>query len=215
MAQYVQPGFFSFSMPKWPPAKAEMVAPRPPNEYNSHYLQGTRRPDITTPFPRAGKILPGRRFDLIGPVAAKVSTVKPKDPDLYNRGPFDKLGRMKFESTIPAPIPTSTEYKFLLFKDNAEVNFGDKNDVPPVSIFSNMAPLELVERLIKGVSEPERKEAFEARAQVFNEDGVNQVYKAAYICRGVGILASCKWASSQGFGCIWGRFNAICLTALL
>jgi len=68
---------------------------------------------------------------------------------------------MSFESTIPAPIATSTEYKFLPFKGDAEVNFGDKDDVPPVSIFSNMSPL-LVERLIKGVTEPERKEAFEA-----------------------------------------------------
>lgn len=162
MAQYVQPGFYSFSMPKGPPAKAEMVAPRAPSEYNAHYLHGTRRADITTPVPRAGKILPGARFDVIGPAAAKVSMPKPKDPDLYNRGPFDKAGRMSFESTIPAPIATSTEYKFLPFKAEAEVNFGDKDDVPPVSIFSNMAPLDLVDRLIKGVTDPERKEAFEA-----------------------------------------------------
>ena len=139
-----------------------MASPVPLDSYNAHYLKGTRRPNIETPIPRAGKMRPPHPFDVLGIAAAKVSQIGLSDPNLFNRGPFDNMGRMSFESTVTAPVPTSTEYKFLPFKTEPKEPMAEKDDTPPSSIFSNMPPLELVERLIKGVTEPEKKEGFEA-----------------------------------------------------
>ena len=73
---------------------------------------------------------------------------------------------MASESVIPAPVPTLTEYKFMPFKTTPEVPFAEQDETPPVSIFWNMAPLELVEKLIKGINDPEKKEGFEASKSI-------------------------------------------------
>lgn len=159
MAQYSLQGVYSFAQPQFTPAKPSMVAPADPKSYNADYLPQSRFHRQETPIPHAGRRAPPPHSDLLGPSAAKASVLplKPIKPD-----PFAKYGRMRFESAIPAPVETSAEYKVLPFKADAEVNFADQNETPPSSIFSNMAPLELVERLIKGVTDPEKKDAFEA-----------------------------------------------------
>lgn len=159
MAQYSLQGVYGFAQPQFPPAKPTMVAPADPKSYNANYLPQSRFHKQETPIPRTGHRVPPPHSDLLGPSASKVSALplKPSKPDM-----FSKYGRMRFESAIPAPVETSAEYKFLPFKEEAEVNFTAQNETPPTSIFSNMAPLELVERLIKGVTDPEKKEAFEA-----------------------------------------------------
>ena len=159
MAQYALHGVYGFAQPQFPPAKATMVPPADPRVANANYLPTSRYHSQETPLPRVGRRVPPPHSDLLGPSAAKISTV-PLGP--AQKDPFAKYGRMSFESTIPAPVATSTEHKFLPFKADTEVNFADQNDTPPTSIFSSMQPLELVERLIKGVSDPERKESFEA-----------------------------------------------------